>query len=64
MDADAGVCYLYAAREADVDALIAKFADDEYNEIDGISDLGLPLQGYPGIAPDDWTSGVRTPRRR
>ena len=64
MSEDAGVYHVFAGTEADVDALIAKYADDEDNKIDGIFDLSLSLDEYFDISPDDWKAGVRTPRRR
>ncbi|MDX1696928.1 MAG: hypothetical protein R3308_01510 [Thiohalobacterales bacterium] len=64
LDDDAGVFFLYADTEAEVDALIAKYAGDRYNCIDGIFDLARPLHEYHDIAPEDWSSGERIPRRR
>jgi len=64
MDGDAGVYFLYATTEQEVDALIARYAEDRFNTIDGIFDLDLPPDEYDDIAPEDWLSGTRAPRRR
>ena len=64
LDEDAGVFFLYADTEAEVDALIEKYAGERFNCIDGIFDLALPLREYHDITPEDWSSGERIPRRR
>jgi len=44
-----GICFPYATTEEEVDALLARYADDSFNRVDGIFDLELPLDGYDDI---------------
>ena len=61
---DAGIFFVFAATEAEVDAAIARYAPDKYNGIDAIFDLDLSPDEYLDITPQDWQAGIRTPRRR
>ena len=63
-DEDFGVLFSLAHDEEEVDGLVAKYADDQYNDVIGIFDLALPLADQKSIRPEDCIAGQRKVEQR
>jgi hypothetical protein len=49
--------------ESEVDALVARFADDPWNRVAGIYDVSQPLNGQKGgVPPDAWLTRSKPPQ--
>lgn len=63
-DEDFGAFYFLAHDEQEVDDLIARYADDQHNDVIGIFDLTIPLADQKSIRPEHWIAGQRKVEQR